>query len=58
MIFSILLPSLIRPCFGANLLDPGKFSQALSKLAAEGLGAANLQVKKYNSKYYCKLLSD
>ena len=48
MIFSILLPSLIRPCFGANLLDPGKFSQALSKLAVDGLGTANLQVKKYN----------
>ena len=41
---SMVLVTFTRPCFAANLLDPGKFSQTLTKLATDGLGTGSLQV--------------
>ena len=34
-------------CHAADLLDAKAISQALTKLVAEGLGVADLQVRKY-----------
>ena len=44
--FLTVLSTLIRPCFAVDILDPGKFSQTLSKLAMDGLGTQSLQVTK------------
>ena len=33
------------PCCTADLLDPSLFSQTLTKLASDGLGVSNLQVR-------------
>ena len=45
MIFVFILSaSIIQPSLTADVLNPRKFSQTLSKLATDGLGTNTLQV--------------
>ena len=52
----MVLVTFTRPCFAANLLDPGKFSQTLTKLATDGLGTGSLQVTITVNAYVVQML--
>ena len=55
----MFLSTFSRPWLAANLLDAGKFSQTLTKLARDGLGTGNLQVTiTVNLYVYTQILLD